>query len=139
VSRGRLVLPLLVLAALVNLPLVHSSWKGVRGDTDALLVFTLVADAMLVLVALLMWRGGGRVRRAQLVAVALEDVGRCPPGILLERLQSEDYLVRGEVVERTGDTVLLDVGNRTVLVHLDGHHNPVGHQQPAQVRARMVG
>jgi hypothetical protein len=102
------------------------------------LVVTLVADAILVLVALLVWRYGGRMR-AQLRAVALEDVERCAPETLLERLQGEDYLVRGEVLELGEGSVTLDLGNRSIVILLDGHANPVGHQQPAQVRARLVG
>lgn len=102
------------------------------------LVATAVADVVLLLLALLMWRFGGRLR-SNLRAVALGDVERCPPETLLERLQAEDYLVRGEVLEVEPDRVVLDLGNRTIEVLLDGHRNPVGHQQAAQVRARMIG
>jgi hypothetical protein len=100
-------------------------------------VMTLVADVFLVLVALLLWRSGGR-RRAGLRALALEDVTRCAPATLLERIGGEDYLIRGEVVEVGEGSVTLDLGNRAVVVLLDGHQNPVGHQQPAQVRARLI-
>ncbi|ABL79655.1 MULTISPECIES: hypothetical protein [unclassified Nocardioides] len=102
------------------------------------LVATVVADVVLLLLALLMWRFGGRLR-SSLRAVALGDVERCPPETLLERLQAEDYLVRGEVLEVGPDRVVLDLGNRTIEVLLDGHHNAVGHQQAAQVKARMIG
>ena len=101
------------------------------------LVATAAADAVLVLLALLMWRFGGRLRSG-LRAVALGDVERCAPETLLERLHAEDYLVRGEVLEVAPDRVVLDLGNRTIEVLLDGHHNPVGHQQAAQVLARMI-
>lgn len=104
------------------------------------LVATVVADVLLLGVGLLLWRAGGRMRlRSRLQAVALGDVERCKPETLLERLQAEDYLVRGEVLEVAEDRVVLDLGNRTIEVLLDGHANPVGHQQAAQVRARMVG
>lgn len=102
------------------------------------LVATGVADAVLLMLGLSMWRLGGRLRSG-LHAVALGDVERCAPEILLERLHAEDYLVRGEVLEVGPDRVVLDLGNRTIEVLLDGHRNPVGHQQAAQVRARMVG
>jgi hypothetical protein len=102
------------------------------------LVATGVADAVLLMLGFLMWRFGGRLRSG-LRAVALGDVERCAPEILLERLHAEDYLVRGEVLEVGSDRVVLDLGNRTIEVLLDGHRNPVGHQQAAQVRARMVG
>lgn len=112
----------------------------VDGDVEsrAALVVTLLADLVLLLIALLLWRYGGR-GRPNLRAVALEDVGRCAPGTLLERLQGEDYLVRGEVLELGDGEVVLDVGNRSVVVLLDGHANPVGHQQPAEVRVRLIG
>jgi hypothetical protein len=107
-------------------------------ESNVLLVVTGVVDVLLLLVGLLLWRYGGRMR-AQLRAVALEDVERCPPEVLLERLHGEDYLVRGEVLEVAEGKVVLDLGNRTIEVYLDGHRNPVGYQQPAQVRARMIG
>ena len=101
------------------------------------LVITLVADVILLLVALLLWRAGGRLR-PRLRAVALEDVERCAPETLLDRIGGEDYLIRGEVLEIGEGSVTLDLGNRAVVVLLDGHENPVGHQQPAQVRARLI-
>jgi hypothetical protein len=106
-------------------------------DSRVPLVLTLGADLILLLVVLLIWRYGGP-RRALLRAVALGDVERCPPETLLERIGGEDYLIRGEVLELGEGTVTLDLGNRSVVVVLDGHTNPVGHQQPAQVRARLV-
>ena len=102
------------------------------------LVVTLVADLLLLVVVLLLVRYGGRTRaRASLQAVALGDVERCAPGPLLERIGGEDYLVRGEVQDIADGELVLDLGNRTVRVLLDGHANPVGYQQPAQVRARL--
>jgi hypothetical protein len=44
--------------------------------------------------------------------------------------------VSGEVLERDDHEVVLDLGDRLVRVVLDGHANPIGHQQPAQVRVR---
>ncbi|CAI9402395.1 hypothetical protein [Nocardioides sp. T2.26MG-1] len=209
-GRGRTAFVLLLLAVVVNLPLVHSTWTDARVESagvevtatvvehddgsrrlafrfptdidadqrtwsaevddttydDAVesgaievrvleddpsayrvsgavesrvpLVVTIVADVVLLILIMLMWRFGGRMR-ARLRAVALGDVERCAPEILLERLHAEDYLVRGEVLEVGPDRVVLDLGNRTIEVLLDGHLNPVGHQQAAQVRARMIG
>ena len=102
------------------------------------LVATVLADVVLLGLGLLMWRFGGRTRSG-LRAIALGDVERCAPEVLLERLHAEDYLVRGEVLDVAPDRVVLDLGNRTIEVLLDGHRNPVGHQQAAQVRARMIG
>ena len=51
------------------------------------LVVTLVADLILLVVLLLLFRYGGRGRvRAPLQALALGDVERCAPGSLLERI-----------------------------------------------------
>ena len=101
------------------------------------LVITAIADVILFVIILLLWRYGGRMR-AQLRAVALADVERCAPETLLERLHGEDYLIRGEVLELGEGSVTLDLGNRSVVVLLDGHANPVGHQEPAQVTARLI-
>jgi hypothetical protein len=105
--------------------------------SSALLVMTLLADVVLVLAALLLWRLGGR-RRPQLQAIAVEDVARCAPGSALDRLEGETFLIRGEVSAIEPGQLVLELGDRSVLVYLDGHHNAVGHQQPAQVRARLV-
>jgi hypothetical protein len=110
-------------------------------ESNAVLFATIVADIVLLIAFLLFWRFRGRLGhvRADLRAVALEDVVRCPPGVLLDRLHAEDYLIQGEVHETGPDSVVLDLGNRLVVVLLDGHANPVGYQQSAQVRARMIG
>ena len=102
------------------------------------LVVALGVDVLVGLMALLLWRFGSRLR-PRLVLRATGDVERCAPGSLLERDEDDEYLVRGEVAEIDGDEVVLDLGDRQVLVHLDGHRNPVGYQQSAQVRGRMVG
>lgn len=108
-----------------------------QSGSRALLVITLLADLLLAAAALLLWRSGGP-RRPQLRALAVGDVERCPPGVALDRIEGETYLVRGEVAEVGPDRVVLELGDRSVLVLLDGHRNPVGHQQAAQVQARLV-
>jgi hypothetical protein len=101
-------------------------------------VFTLFADVFVVAGGLLLWRFR-RHLRPHLVLLAHGDVERCPPGASLERVDGDEYVVRGEVESIEEDRVVLLVGERRVVVELDGHHNPVGHQQSAQVRGRMVG
>ena len=110
---------------------------GTVQSRTSLVVITLVADLLLLVGAVLLFRYRGR-SRAPLQAVALGDVERCAPQSLLERIGGEDYLVRGEVRDVEDGVVVLDLGDRLVRVLLDGHRNPVGHQQPAQVRARLV-
>jgi hypothetical protein len=105
--------------------------------SNALLVMTLLADVLLLVTALLLWRLGGR-RRPQLRAIAVEDVERCAPGSALDRIEGETFLIRGEVTSLEPGQVVLQLADRSVLVYLDGHHNVVGYQQPAQVRARLV-
>ncbi|WP_372728749.1 hypothetical protein [Nocardioides sp.] len=103
------------------------------------LVVTVLADLALLAVGVLFWRFRGRLR-APLRAVAVEDVERCRPGVALDRLDGDGlYLIRGEVVEILDDEIVLDLGDRAVHVELAGHRNPVGHQQPAQVRGHLVG
>jgi hypothetical protein len=68
----------------------------------------------------------------------MADVERCPPGTALDRIEGETFLIRGEVSAVEPGQVVLELGDRSVLVYLDGHLNVVGHQQPAQVRARLV-
>lgn len=139
--RTRYLLVLLVGVALVNLPLLHGPGSGrqVSGDTDTgtVVAVTIVADIALGVVALLLWRFGIR-RRPQLRAVAMEEVQPCEPGTSFERVGGETFLVRGEVLEAHDDRVVLDLGSRSIVVLLDGHANPVGRQQSAQVHARLI-
>ena len=136
-GRTRHVVALVVLAVLINLPLTHATLTGTHLDGNDVLMVTLFADAVLVVIALLLWRFGGRMR-PRLRAMALEDVVRCAPGVSLEQLDGDIYLIRGEVTAIEDGQLVLEVGDRSVLVYLDGHRNPVGYQQPAQVRARLL-
>lgn len=105
-------------------------WTGV--------VATLVADLVLLLVVLLVWRFGGRSRPLPLRMAAIGDVERCPPGAVLEQVADDLWLVRGEVAVIEDGEIVLEVGDQDVLVVLDGHVNQVGYQQPAQVRGRIL-
>ena len=102
------------------------------------LLITLFADIFLIAAGVLLWRFRGALR-PHLVLLATGDVERCPPGPALERIAGEEYVVRGEVEALEPDRVVLLVEDRRVIVELDGHDNPVGHQQSAQVRGRMIG
>jgi hypothetical protein len=97
-------------------------------------VITLLGDLMLVGVALLYWRT--RPSGEQLRLVATADVERCKPLASIERLDDGRYVVCGEVSGIEDDAILLDLGDQTVRVELDGHANPVGYQQPARVTGR---
>lgn len=102
------------------------------------IVITLVADLGLLLMVLFAARHRGRFRPCVRL-VAIGDVERCAPGSSLERVEGDLYLARGEVAEIHDDHIVLDLGDHNVAVLLDGHLNPVGHQQPAEVRGRMIG
>lgn len=106
------------------------------------LVLTLVADAVLLGLLLLARRFRGRLR-PELRAVAVGDLVPVASGegarALLERVEGDLYRVRGRVTDTEDDEVVLDLVERTVRVLLDGHRNPVGGEQTAEVRARLVG
>jgi hypothetical protein len=72
-----------------------------------------------------------------MVLVALEDVTRARPGGRLDRLSPTTYFVAGEVTLVEADAVVLDVGTQQVRVELGDFDNPVGYEQPAQVRCRL--
>src|SRR5688572_25818869 len=112
----------------------------VEGEVTHLagLIVTAAADALLLAVLLLAWRFRGRLR-PQLRAVAVAVVVEGAPGVALEKVEGDLYLIRGEVVAVDDDELVLDLGDRSVRVLLDGHHNPVGHQLPAQVHGRLIG
>lgn len=117
-------------------PSAYAVEGEVRGS--GALVTTLFIDVFLVAMALLLWRFRSALR-PELELLATDDVERCPPGSLLERVDGNAYVVRGEVEELGPDRLVLLVGDRRVAVRLDGHANPVGHQQSAQVRGLMIG
>lgn len=102
------------------------------------LLITVVADVILFLILLMVWRNRGRTRAVPIRIAAIGDVERCPPGGMVEQIEGDLYRVRGEVTGIDGDEIVLDAGERDVLVVLDGHHNPVGYQQPGEVRGRLV-
>ncbi|MDQ4052840.1 MAG: hypothetical protein M3237_09080 [Actinomycetota bacterium] len=101
---------------------------------------TIFADVILLAMILLTWRFGGSLgrRRPDLRMVATDDVQRCRPGSELEQV-GDLWVAKGEVVERSDETVVLDLGNRRVVVELAGYANPVGYQQPARAVGRMIG
>lgn len=102
------------------------------------LVVTLLADLFLVVMVLLFWHFGRRRRPLPVRIAAVEDLERCPPGAVLEQIEGTLYLVRGEVAEMDDGEIVLDLGDQDVVVVLDGHVNPVGRQQPVQVRGRLL-
>lgn len=103
------------------------------------LLITLVADLLVLLMALLAWRLGGRLRRPPLEAVAIGDVESGEEGSLLDKQEDGSYLINGEVAEAGASSLLLRLRDRDVTVHLREHHNPLAVGERAQVRALLVG
>ena len=108
---------------------------AVRSSTG--LIGTLVADAILALMCALRWLIRGRGRPEIETVEAIEDVTRARPGASWRDLGDGTIEVTGEVLTRDEHEVVLDLGDRLVRVVLDGHANPIGHQQSAQVRVRL--
>jgi hypothetical protein len=102
-------------------------------------VFTLGADVLVLLLILLSWRLGGRLRRPPLVAVALGDVEDGEEGSLLDKQADGTYLINGEVAETGVDSVVLTLRDRDVTVHLRGHANLLDVGERAKVHAHLVG
>ena len=101
------------------------------------LLITGLADLFLVAIVVLMVRFRS-VMRVELVLRATEDLERCPPGSRLDRIEGLRYLVSGDVVQIEDDEVVLDLGDRTVRVLLDGYANPAGFQQSVCAVGYMV-
>lgn len=102
-------------------------------------VLTLGADLLVLLMIVLSWRLGGRMRRPSLVAVALGDVENGENGSLLEKQQDGSYLINGEVSGAGPDSMVLTLRDRDVTVHLRGHANPIDVGERAKVHAHLVG
>ncbi len=102
-------------------------------------IITLGADVLVLLMILMMWRLGGRIRRPTLVAVALGDVEDGEEGSLLDKQVDGTYVINGAVAEALGDTLVLALRERNVTVHLRGHANPIDVGEQAKVHAHLVG
>lgn len=104
-------------------------------QSNLALYITLFADlTLLVMVALMLW-----VRRnAGLDVLATEDVRRAGVDPRVEELGGGMLLVRGDVLEINEDDIVIQAGVRRVRVVLGEFTNPVGHQQPAEVRGRTI-
>ncbi len=103
------------------------------------LILVVVADALILLMVLLTWRLGGRLRRPTLVGVAVEDVRSGEDGSLLDKQVDGTYLINGEVTSVGPSSLVLTLRDRDVEIHLRDHENPVAVGGRAQVRAQLVG
>ena len=136
-ARTRLLLVVL-LFVVVNIGPVHGvvTGRGLDGAQATSLVVTNLGLLVAVGVFLLL-----RNRtRPELRMVATEPPLATDEEAALERIQGNDYVVRGEVAQVDGDELLLQVVDRRVRVLLDGHVVPADSGGRAvQVRGTMVG
>jgi hypothetical protein len=102
-------------------------------------IITGVADLLILLMVLLSWRLGGRLRRPPLEAVALADIEPGAEGSLLDKQSDGTYVINGEIAEADSESLRIALRDRDVTVHLRGYHNPVAVGEVAQVRAHLVG
>ncbi len=109
----------------------------IRSSTSAIIIG--VADLLILLMVLLRWRLGGRLRRPALVAVALGDVENGDEGSLLDKQEDGSYLISGEIAEAGPESMRLTLRDRDVTVHLRGYRNPIPVGESARVHAHMVG
>jgi hypothetical protein len=103
------------------------------------LILILVADAFILMMILLSWRLGGRIRRPTLVGIAVEDVQDGDHGSLLDKQDDGTYLINGEVVSTGPSSLVLTLRDRDVEIHLRDHENRVAVGERARVRAQLVG
>jgi hypothetical protein len=89
---------------------------------------------VLVMLGLMFWSR----RHGMLTLHATEDLVRCKPDDTVLELGGEMFLVRGDILEIHDDYVMVLANSDKVKVILGEHHNPVGHQQPVQVRGRKA-
>jgi hypothetical protein len=77
-------------------------------------------------------------REKPLVLLATADVVRARPGFAVEQ-DGIEHVVRGDVMRIADGELTLHVGEgREVRVVLGEYRNPVGYQQPAEVRGRRI-
>ena len=103
------------------------------------LILTSVADALILLMILLSWRLGGRIRRPTLVGIAVEDVQSGEEGSLLDKQGDGTYLINGEISSTGASSFVMSLRDRDVEIHLRDHENPVAVGERARVRAQLVG
>lgn len=123
--------------ALPDLPSAHVVTGQVTSRT--LLWVTLAADAFVVLLAVLLTRVTRAFRPEPLRIEALEDLAAADGGAGVEDVGTDLVVVRGPVVSADAHEVVLDVGDRLlVVVVLDGRANPVARGDAARARGRVL-
>lgn len=117
----------------------HPGVNRVAGQVASRFVLWLTVLGDLALLAMLALALRFRpAREKPLVLLATADVVRTRPGFAVEE-DGIEHVVRGDVVRIGEGEVVLHVGEgREVRVVLGEYRNPVGYQQPAEVRGRRL-
>lgn len=118
-------------------PEAHRAEGEVRDNTQ----YVVMGAGILVVLAIGWWwaNRGRRRPTVRIRAVApLEPAGPDDLGSL-GGVPGDVYEAVGTVVSTGDDAVVLDVGERDVVVHLAGHPNPVPVGSPARARGPVVG
>lgn len=97
------------------------------------------ADLSLFAALLLALRFGLRPEQP-LTLLASADVVRCKPDFAVEEQEREgEYVVRGDIIKMEDGEIVVHAGaGREVRVVLGEYRNPVGYQQPVEVRGRVL-
>jgi hypothetical protein len=102
--------------------------------------FAAVADALVLLVGLWWVRVGRRRPTVRLRADGpLQPAAADEPPGLDRSAGADDYEAVGTLLSTDDAEAVLDVGDRQVVVVLDGHPNPVDVGSPARVRGAVIG
>lgn len=102
------------------------------------LVMVALADVVLLLMGLL-YLFLGRRQNLPLQLLATADVRRCRPSWTLTKLDHDEYVATGEIVDVADDAIVLETeGGRRVRLVLADQRNDVGFQQPAEIRGRVL-
>jgi hypothetical protein len=119
-------------------PRAHRVEGEIEGKSQYVVVG--VADALVLAVGLWWVKVGRRRPAVRMQAVGpLEPAGDDETGSLGRAPGEDVYEVVGHVVSADDTEVVLDVGERRVVVVLAGHANPVDVGSPARARGPMIG
>lgn len=111
----------------------------VEGQVTGSLMLWLVGlcDLVLVFFGVMAWKFAPRPEKP-LVLLATADVKRSRPGFSVHPA-GDEFVVVGDVLRIEEGRVVIHVGNEAeVTIVLGEYQNPVGYQQPAEARGRVL-
>ena len=119
-------------------PTAHEVEGGIRSRAPWL--FTAVGDAMVLIVGLWWVRVGRRRPTVRMLAEDDPEPAELEGGAgTLTRIDGDKYEVVGQVESASGSEVVVDVGDRKVVVFLGGRPNPVETGAVLRARGPLVG